>query len=146
MHNLELDAFDLALLDRLRADARQPISSLAQELSASRTKVAHRIRRLEERGVIIGYTIATPDILGAGAVRAVVMIALHPQRGVETINALRRQPQIRKLYTISGAHDLCAIATAQSTEMIDEVLDEIRDLPGVRDTMSSILLSTKVDR
>ena len=146
MRHHRLDDFDLALLDCLRANARSPVSSLAVALSASRTKVQHRIKRLEERGIIIGYTINTPAILAAGEVRAVVMIALHPQRGADTVNALRHLGAIAKLYTISGNFDLCAIATAPNTEKIDEVLDEIRDMPGVRDTMSSILLSTKVDR
>ncbi|MHA1524076.1 MAG: Lrp/AsnC family transcriptional regulator [Alphaproteobacteria bacterium] len=146
MRTQSLDDFDLALLERLRANARSPVSSLAVALAASRTKVQHRIKRLEERGVIIGYTINTPALLGAGEVRAVVMVCLHPQRGADTINALRHMGAIRKLYTISGAFDLCAIATAQDTEKIDETLDEIRAMPGVRDTLSSILLSTKVDR
>lgn len=146
MRHPGLDDFDLALLECLRANARAPVSSLAATLSASRTKVQHRIKRLEERGVIIGYTISTSAILAAGEVRAVVMISLHPQRSADTVNALRHLGALAKLYTISGSFDLCAIVTAQNTEKIDEVLDQIREMPGVRDTMSSILLSTKVDR
>ena len=47
---------DHALLTLLKANARESTSSLARKLGVARSTVQERIRRLEQTGVIAGYT------------------------------------------------------------------------------------------
>jgi len=140
------DELDQRLLDCLRANARVPVTDLARQLSVSRTTVLSRIRRLEQTGVILGYTVRRPDSLVSGQVSALVLISLNSRNTAAVVRALKQSPQVRKLHTISGNHDLCAILSASTTRALDDALDAIRELDGVRDTLTSILLSTKVDR
>ena len=55
---LRLDDIDERLLSLLRQDARQPIAQLAKELGVSRGHLYSRIARLEEDGIVAGYTSA----------------------------------------------------------------------------------------
>ena len=141
-----LDPLDQRLLDCLQENARTSVSELARQLSISRTTVQMRIQRLESAGVILGYTINKADDIVAGQVSALVLISLSSKNSVAVVRQLSRTSQVRKLHTLSGQYDLCAILSAPSTRLLDDALDAIRELDGVLDTLSSILLSCKVDR
>jgi len=141
-----LDSLDQRLLDCLQQNARTPVSELARQLSVSRTTVQMRIQRLESSGVILGYTINKADEIEAGQVSALVLISLSSKNSVAVVRQLSRTPQVRKLHTLSGQYDLSAILSAPSTRLLDDALDAIRELDGVLDTSTSILLSCKVDR
>ena len=52
-----MDATDQQLLSLLRKDARASIATLAQKLGVSRGTVTNRITRLEDAGIIVGYTV-----------------------------------------------------------------------------------------
>ncbi len=144
--NPKLDALDQRLLDCLQENARAPVSALARKLSVSRTTVQVRMQRLESAGMILGYTISKADVLDSGQVSALVLISLTSRSSASVVRELSKSPQVRKLYTLSGQYDLCAILSAATTCLLDDALDAIRELDGVSDTLTSILLSTKVDR
>jgi len=146
MLDTHLDDLDQRLLDCLQRNARAPVTDLARQLSVSRTTVQLRLRRLEASGVILGYTISKADSLQSAQISALVLISLDSKHSATVVRTLGKFAQVRKLHTISGNYDLCAILAAQNTAMLDQALDEIRAMEGVRDTLSSILLSTKVDR
>ena len=57
-----------------------------------------------------------------------------------------KDQQLTSLYSISGAFDLYAIISAASVGELDTAIDAIGRLDGVDDTMSSVILSTKIDR
>ena len=141
-----MDDTDNQLLSALRENARAPIADLARRLGLSRTTVQSRIERLERRGVIAGYAARLSDDYERGLVRAHVMITVQPKaaRAVET--ALRALPQMRMLHSVSGPHDMIAIAAADSTAAMDDLIDRIGALEGVERTTTSIVLSTKFER
>ena len=57
-----------------------------------------------------------------------------------------RQCEITALYAISGEYDLIAIVTAESTEELSRLLDDIANLEGIERTNSSVILETKFAR
>lgn len=64
--------------------------------------------------------------------------------GIE--QALAEIPQLTSLHSISGAFELSGVISAASVGDLDTVIDEIGRIDGVDDTMSLIILSTKIDR
>ncbi|MFT9015718.1 MAG: Lrp/AsnC family transcriptional regulator [Acetobacter sp.] len=139
------DTVDQTLIALLRKNARISTVALAQRVGMSRTTVQSRIERLEQAGVILGYTIQTiPE--ADEVVKAHVMITVVPRlsRMVET--ALQQIGEIRELHAVSGEIDLIAVIAGPSTEKINDVIDRIGQLEGVRRTTSSILLSTRLNR
>lgn len=143
---MKLDERNEALLALLQQNARESTSSLARKLNLSRTAVHERIVRLEEAGVIAGYSVR----LGSGAaqrrITAQVMINVSPRLHKTVEAALTRVKEVRTLHTVSGQHDLIAIVQTESTEQMDEVLDRIGQIDGIERTQSAIILSTKLER
>lgn len=134
------------LLNLLKQNARRSTSSLAQELGISRTTVQDRLRKLEEQGIVSGYTVRLNKNYDRNLIRAHVMIRVLPKRQIEVVNQLRKMPHVSALHAISGIYDLLAILTAENTEIMDRHLDTIGELEGIERTETSILLSTKFDR
>lgn len=80
------------------------------------------------------------------AVRALVMLAIEQQKIRETLKRLEAFPEIRTCLTISGEFDVFLVVEAPRLEDLDEALDEIAAVPGVRRSQSSIVLASKFDR
>lgn len=65
-----MDTLDQQLLGLLRADARATVATLAKKLDVSRGTINNRIARMEDEGIIVGYTVrlrpeSQPDQIGA---------------------------------------------------------------------------------
>lgn len=141
-----LDDTDRKLLALLRADAREPVSSLARKLDLARSTVQERIARLERAHVIAGYTIRTGEDFAERQILAHVMISVDPKMAASLTADLKKMPEVRTLAAISGTFDMMAEVAAETTAKIDTVLDAIGHLKGVQKTMSSIVLSVKFER
>ena len=137
---------DSRLIALLKANAREPVASLARKLNLARSTVQERIARLEREGVIKGYTTVLADAGEAGRLRAVVMMAADPRQADRIGAELKRMPEVRALSTVSGAHDMMAIVEADTPARMDAVLDRIGKATGVARTVSSIILTEKFSR
>jgi len=142
----QLDSTDRELLALLRADAREPVSSLARKLDLARSTVQERISRLERAQVIAGYTIRTGETFAERQIAAHVMISVDPKMAASLTADLKKMPEVRSLAAISGTFDMMAEVAAETTARIDTILDAIGHLKGVQKTMSSIVLSVKFER
>lgn len=137
---------DSKLIALLKANAREPVASLARKLNLARSTVQERIGRLEREGVIKGYTTVLSDSGEAKHLRAVVMMAADPRQADRTSAELKRMPEVRALSTVSGAHDMMAIVEADTPARMDAALDRIGKATGVARTVSSIILTEKFTR
>lgn len=141
-----LKSEDLELLRLLERNARRSNAELARKLGISRTTVQNRIERLEESGMIAGYTLRYGPTADRDQVRAHVMIRVSPGRTIAVQHALESRCELQALYSISGAFDLIGVVVANHTRELDEVLNWIRALDGVAETTTSILLSALFNR
>ncbi len=140
------DAIDREILALLREDGRASTAKLGRRLGLSRTTVHSRIERLLARQVITGFTVRMGPDQERGQIQAQVMITLVPKLQARAEAALRRLPEVRKLYAVSGQHDSIAIVVTDTVGEMDRLLDLIGSLDGIDRTVSSIVLSTRIDR
>ena len=143
---MDISDKDEKMISLLKENARLSVSQIARQLSVSRTAAQMRLQKLERNGIIKGYSVKLSDKFLKGRVRALVMIKSPPGTRHEIEKALSEFQQLTSLSSISGAFDLSAVISAQSVEELDTTIDAIGRLEGVDDTMSSIILSTKIDR
>ncbi len=144
--SMAMDLTDQKILALLREDARASTAQLGRKLGLSRTTVQSRIERLRSRGVIAGFTVRAGEEYERAQIQAHVMITALPKLASRIEAELRRLPEVRKLYAISGMHDLIAVIATDSVRSMDGLLDRIGALEGVDRTQSSIVLSTRIDR
>lgn len=137
---------DRRLVDLLKANAREPTASLARKLNLARSTVQERMARLERDGVIKGYTVRLSEEGGLNRIRAIVMIATDLKRGDRTAGELKKFPEVRSLFAVSGTFDLVATVETDTPARMDALLDRIGRTHGVARTVSSIVLSEKFSR
>ncbi|MCK5424152.1 MAG: Lrp/AsnC family transcriptional regulator [Emcibacter sp.] len=140
-----MDATDQKLINLLKNNGRESTTALARMLGLSRSTVQDRISRLEDRGVIAGYTIRFDENYNKHQITAHVLMLLNPKFSDQILQNLKKIPLIKAVYAVSGIYDMIVLVTAETTEEIDRTLDEIGRMEGIKKTTSSIVLSTKFE-
>lgn len=138
----ELDHLDRELIGILREDGRAPVSKLATVLSVSRATIQNRLDRLLDSGAVLGFTIRALEDVGTDGVKAIMMIEVAGQSTAKTIRSLRGIPELREIHSTNGKWDLVIHLTAASLEDFDRVLREVREVDGIVNSETSILLSS----
>ncbi len=135
-----LDELDHALITALRADGRAPVAELARELGVTRATVTKRIARLEERGIILGFTVRLAQDADPHAIRAICHLAIEGRTMRAAITALRGLPAVTALHATNGEWDLIAELTVTDLADIDRALGRIREIEGVHRSETNLLL------
>ncbi len=144
--DMPISPADELLLSVLRENARASTADIARKLGLSRTTVQNRIARLERQGVIRGYTVRIDEELEQSRIRAHILITLRPRQMAMVVKDLHGMHEVRVLYSISGGHDLIALAVTSTVGEMDVLTDRIGAIDGVERTNTSIILSTKFER
>ena len=142
----DLDETDRQLLALLREDARQPIAQLAKELGVSRGQLYSRLGRLEEKGIVAGYTVRLGAAFAASRIRAHMMIKTLPRCHREVEQALAKLRQVQAIHAISGEYDIAVMLEADDSASLNELIDDIGLLEGIERTTTSVVLATKLER
>lgn len=141
-----MDDLDRGILAQLAQDARMSVAVLARRLKVARSTVQARLERLETNGSIAGYTLRLGDGARENRIRATCPLTIEPRSQVAIIARLRTLPEVERIHTTSGRVDLLLQLGAESTSRLDDVLDQIGELTGVKASESLVHLSTKLDR
>ena len=140
-----MDDLDRQLIALLRDDARSSIASLAKKLRVARGTVQNRLARLEEEGVIVGYTVRLRPHAEEHGIRAVMTIAVEGNRTQAVLRALRGDPAVAALHTTNGRWDFVAELRAENLQEIDRIISRISLLEGVSQSETNLLLTTYKD-
>jgi Lrp/AsnC family transcriptional regulator, leucine-responsive regulatory protein len=140
----QLDAFDVKILGALRDNARASNVEIAEQVGLTESTCSRRIRRLEEDGVITGYSLALePEFVGIGLL-AFVTLELEnftAQTSEQFARAVRAMPEVVSCHIVSGGYDaMLYVAAADLRSYSEFVLDRLRLMPGVKDLRSSFVL------
>jgi DNA-binding Lrp family transcriptional regulator len=137
-----VDAIDRQILSLLREDARMPVAALAKALRMVRGTVQNRLSRMEKDGTIVGYTVKLKPQDEHQRIRALMTVAVEGNRTDEVLKALRGDPAVCALHTTNGRWDIVAELRTDSLEAVDKVLGRIRQIDGISNSETSLLLST----
>ena len=137
-----MDTLDQNLLGLLRANARLSVATLAKKLDVSRGTIDNRIRKLEERGLILGYTVRLRPDVETEDIVAWMSIAVEGHETRKIVNLLMGEPSVAGLHDTNGRWDLLAELRVPPIDELSEVLDRLRTLKGIAATETSIHLKT----
>ena len=136
-----LDASIIALLKR---NARMSVTQISHELGVSRVTVDSHIKKMEASGVITGYTVT----LGAEEFRhnvsGWILINVTANDEEDIIREMIAMPEISRLFTTNGRWDLAAEIQTPSLETFDTAISRLRQIPGIKETDTSLLLSSRI--
>ncbi len=143
-----LSAFDSKLCRALVKNARATWAELGLLIGQSPPAAADKVKRLEERGVIRGYSaILDPAQAGYGITAFVAVILDRPARRAGFLSAIEKLDTVLEMHHIAGNEDYLLKVVARSMEDLDRFLgDVLKSIPGVARTRTTIVLGTAKQR
>lgn len=138
-----IDTVDLKILNLLRENARMTWSELAGKLGLSSPSTAERVHRLENYGVIKGYyTAINFHSLGYTLVAFIAVDIGHPKHRKKFIDSVARYAEVEECHHIAGDEDYFLKVRCFDTAHLDELLNRLKQIPGVLKTKTTIVLSS----
>ncbi|MEM6255512.1 MAG: Lrp/AsnC family transcriptional regulator [Cyanobacteria bacterium P01_D01_bin.156] len=139
-----MDELDSRILSALMGDGRVTWSDLASRFGVSSPAISDRIRRLEKRGIIQGYrVVADPVELGYDVTAFVSVVLEHPQYRQGFLDYVQATAAIQECHHVAGDGDYLLKVRCPRIADLERVLsEEIKGLPGILQTKTSIALST----
>lgn len=140
---MTLDDTDHRLIALLRGDARLPIAKLASQAGISRATATARLEKLRREGIIAGFTVVLQSNVDTEGVRAITMIEIDGRQEENVTRRLMGMPEVRQLHTTNGRWDVVAEIEAANISALDDLLRAIRQVDGIANTDTSILLKAR---
>jgi DNA-binding Lrp family transcriptional regulator len=137
-----MDTVDQQILSLLRQDARMNVATLADKLGVSRGTITNRIRKLEDTGVIVGYTVRLRPDSHPNEITAWMSIAVEGNEARTVIATLLGEPGVATLADTNGRWDLLAELRAENLAALSKILERVRLIRGISNTETSIHLET----
>ncbi|MFD7030008.1 Lrp/AsnC family transcriptional regulator [Streptomyces sp. NPDC059917] len=137
------DATDWRILEALQQDGRASFAELARAVSMSPSAVTERVRRLEEAGVITGYTaVVAPEKLGK-SIMALVRLR-YPHGNYKPFHALLESTsEILEAHHVTGDDCFVLKVVARSMAHLEEITGKIAGLGSVT---TSVIYSSPLSR
>jgi Lrp/AsnC family transcriptional regulator, leucine-responsive regulatory protein len=137
-----LDDVDRILLRELVADGRATLAELAGSARLSVSAVQSRVRRLEARGVISGYSARIdPEAVGHLLSAFVAITPLDPSQPDDAPTRLQHIEEIESCHSVAGEESYILLVRVESPRALEDLLQRIRTAANVK-TRSTIILNT----
>jgi Lrp/AsnC family leucine-responsive transcriptional regulator len=138
-----IDDIDREILELLRQDARRTIADIAEHVSLSPAPVKRRIARLQETGVIAGYTVLLDhDKLGS-SIDAFTELRFAGDADIDEIVAtISRLPEVHEVFTTAGDPDALIRIRVADVEHLKEIVNRLRRTKRVTGTKTLMVLSS----
>jgi len=141
---MPVDAIDTAIVAELRQNARASASRIGKRVNLSIPAVAERIRKLENAGIIAGYTVRLDREKAGLPLLAFVLVRVD---GTENIRAFRdavtRYNRVLECHHIAGAYDYLLKVAAEDMQTLETLISNtLKTVPGVAGTNTMIVLKT----
>ncbi len=135
---------DEKILKALQEDGRATASGISGSVHLSVPAVAERIRKMENAGVIRGYTVRLDRGKRGYRLLALVFIGLESARDIPVFTkAAVEYPEVLECHHIAGEYDYLLKVLLEDTDALEAFLSKkLKRLPGVRKTNTLIVLST----
>jgi len=139
----KLDPIDHRLLEILQKNARTKLNEMAQQLGLTIPTISERIQKLEDRGVIKGYT-AILDAKRLGKdITAFITVSIDSSKHYQMfMERARETEEILECHSVTGEGSHLIKVRSENTNALEKLLSRIQSWPGVLSTKTSVVLST----
>jgi Lrp/AsnC family leucine-responsive transcriptional regulator len=144
MHSSGLDSIDIRLLEALQQHGRIKRNELAELVSLSLPSVSERLRKLEERGFIKGYTCLVDARKFGFDITAFVFVSIDTSKHYNDFLAhVDGNPEILECHAVTGEGSHLLKIRTRNTASLERILSTIQSWRGVLGTRTSVVLSTR---
>jgi DNA-binding Lrp family transcriptional regulator len=139
--NVELDASDRAILGALTRNARTSYRDLAAQAHLSPNATAERMRRLQDLGVIKGFSLEIePSSLGLN-LQAFIDVKLQKGTTMDAFErTLARIAGVEEAVSLTGTFDVRLRVVCKDPNQLGELIEQLRAQAGVQETSATVIV------
>jgi Lrp/AsnC family transcriptional regulator, leucine-responsive regulatory protein len=144
---LDLDEIDVQILALLQEHCKMPLAKIGQRVGLSAPAVIERIKKLEEGGVITGYTaLLDTRKLGCDVTAFIGVLTSHPGGIRDVEQQIESRPEVLECHHVTGGYTLLLKVKTANTTTLEELISHLRSIEGVSRTETMVVLSTHTER
>jgi len=139
---MDLDETNVKILKALTQDARMSSRQVAKQCEVSIGTALARIKKMEDEGVIKGYTVLLDQERLGYELTVMTEITVSKGRLLEMENEIARMPNVCCVYDLTGLADAAIIAKFKTREDLSRFTKHLLSLPYVERTNTHVVLTT----
>ncbi|MFV0362064.1 MAG: Lrp/AsnC family transcriptional regulator [Suipraeoptans sp.] len=138
-----MDKTDYQILEILKKNGRERASEISKEVHLTVSTVIERIKKMDQSGIIKGYTVITDDPQVGNDVTVVIDISLeHPRYEEAFVSNIMKHPNVVACYYLTGEFDYMLKITCRSSSHLEDIHRWLKNQPGVSKTRTHYVLHT----
>jgi len=144
---LDLDEIDLHILTLLQEHCKMPLAKIGEKVGLSAPAVIERIKKLEDSGVIRGYTaLVDGRKLGLDITAFIGVSISHPKAIARFEKEIEDFDDVLECHHVTGGYTLLLKVKTANTSALEALISRIRSEEGVDRTETMVVLSTHTER
>jgi len=137
----EVDETDAQILNLLQEDSRISFNKIASKLGISVGTAYNRIKTLEEKGVLKGYTVLVDPVKVGYGMTAIILIQAEGAHLVDVENEIAKSDNVAAVYDITGDFDIAVIARFKDRYGLNSFVKKLISMPYVKRTVTNVVLN-----
>ncbi|MCW4021057.1 MAG: Lrp/AsnC family transcriptional regulator [Candidatus Bathyarchaeota archaeon] len=137
----KLDDIDLRIVNLLQDDSRLSFNKIASKLGISVGTAYNRIKSLEQKGVLKGYTVLVDPFKLGFAMTAIVLIQAEGAHLVEVEKEIAKRNSVVSVYDITGDFDIAVVVRFKDRTGLNAFVKSLLSIPYVKRTVTNVVLN-----
>ena len=140
---MAIDKIDKLILNELIINARESASNIAETIGMSVPAVTERIKKLQDSGVIKGYSVSIDDrMIGVDVSAFITVISESSEFFEDVVNHANANQYVTKCYTTTGVGSHILYVKTENSTSLEKLLRVIQSWPGVKRTETQLILNS----
>lgn len=137
----KIDDIDMKIISLLQEDSRLSFNKIAHKLGISVGTVCNRVKNLEDKGVLKGYTALVDQNKVGYGLTAIILIQAEGKHLLDVENEVAKINNVISVYDITGDFDFAVIARFKDRESLNAFIKRLLAVPYVKRTVTNVALN-----
>ena len=136
-----MDDVDRKIIRLLQEDARKSFNKIADSLGIAVGTAYNRVKNLEDKGILKGYTIMLDSAKLGYGLTALILIEAEGRYLPEVENELAKLDEVICIYDITGDYDIAVVARFRNRSNLNNFIKSTLKMPHVSRTVTNVVLN-----
>ena len=137
-----MDELDSKIIQLMMRNARMPVKEIAKQVNLTSPAVSSRIHRMEQEGIIGGYTVTLNRPADRVYVDALISLSVAPSKHDAFLNLIQNSKEVLQCYHVTGDYTFLIKVSCGSMPQLEHLILQFQKLGT---TSTQIILSTPVN-
>ena len=137
----KIDDIDVQIINLLQKDSRLSFNRIAKKLGIAVGTARNRIKNLENKRVLRGYTvIVDPNTIGYN-LTAIILVQAEGKNLLKVENEVAKMNNVISVYDITGDFDFFVIARFENSSSLNTFIKNLLTIPYIKKTVTNVVLN-----